>query len=261
MNCLRFAIWICPHLAFTCSVLAVSVTLAWDPVIEASSYRLYVGIQSLRAGNPPITCYPTETWIAGRPTTQQKVDGLDIGTQYFFVATAFANELESGYSNEVTYTPTLPPPIIQVPVVNPSFDDDKSDTQNPSGWQEWKIAGASYTETWGGSHSGARHLTHYHANAYKVYTWQTLRNLPPANYRVEVWAMTPTGKQNATGLAIKENGIQKVWLDFPVDSATQYHKLSATVNILNSLEIGFWTDTSVGRVWSYIDDVTVIVVP
>jgi hypothetical protein len=251
MNCLRIAIWICSCLAFTCPVLAVSVTLAWDPVSDprVTAYRLYVGIQSLKAGNPPITFYRTTD-------TQYRVDGLDVGTEYFFCASSV---IESEFSNEVTYTPPLPTPTpIPVFVTNPNFDDDQFNTQFPKGWKEWEtVTGASYTETFGGSHSGARHLTHYSPNAYRVYTWQVITSLPPGNYRVEVWAMT-TGGQNATGIAIKENGIQKVWLNFPVGQA--YSKLSATVNVLNSLEIGFWTDSPGGK-WSYIDDVSVVVVP
>jgi hypothetical protein len=253
MNCLRIAIWICSCLAFTSPVLAVSVTLAWDPVIGASSYRLYVGIQSLRAGNPPLTFYQTNL-------TEYQVDGLDVGTKYFFCATALgANGVESEYSNEVAHTPILTPVPIQVVVTNPSFDDNQFNRQYPSGWREWGTTNASYTETFGGSHSGARHLTHYHSNAYRVYTYQILSSLPPGNYRVEVWAMTPTGGQTSTGIALKENGIQKAWLNFPIDSI--YNKLSATVNVLNSLEIGFWTDSPVGGKWSYIDDITVVVVP
>jgi hypothetical protein len=150
MNCLRFAIWMCTYLAFTCPVLAVSVTLVWDPVNGASSYRLYVGIQSLRAGNPPLTVYPTNR-------TECQVDGLDVGTKYFFCATARrANGVESKYSNEVAYTPILTPVPIQVVVTNPSFDDNQFNTQHPSGWREWGTTKASYTETFGGSHSGAQ---------------------------------------------------------------------------------------------------------
>ena len=62
-------------------------------------YRLYVGIQSLRAGNPPLTVYPTQE-------AQFQVDGLDYRTEYFFCVTAInLAGLESEYSNEVQYTP------------------------------------------------------------------------------------------------------------------------------------------------------------
>ena len=108
-------------------ILATSVTLGWDKSPEAtvSKYRLYVGIQSMVAGNPPLVNYEIANSSAA-PT--YKVDGLDLGTQYFFVVTAVDGQgFESGYSNEVTYTP-MPSPTptpIQVFVSNPSFDEER----------------------------------------------------------------------------------------------------------------------------------------
>jgi chitinase len=88
------------HLVFP--LIAASVLLAWDtsPDPDVALYRLYVGIQSLRAGNPPLTGYSTQE-------AQFQVNGLDYGTEYFFCVTAinFAG-LESEYSNEVQYTAT-----------------------------------------------------------------------------------------------------------------------------------------------------------
>ena len=87
------------HLVFP--LIAASVLLAWDasPVPDVALYRLYVGIQSLRAGNPPLTVYPTQE-------AQFQVDGLDYRTESFFCVTAInLAGLESEYSNEVQYTP------------------------------------------------------------------------------------------------------------------------------------------------------------
>ena len=65
----------------------------------AASVLLGVGIQSLRAGNPPLTGYSTQE-------AQFQVEGLDYGTEYFFCVTAInLAGLESEYSNEVQYTP------------------------------------------------------------------------------------------------------------------------------------------------------------
>ncbi|MGA7902253.1 MAG: fibronectin type III domain-containing protein [Terrimicrobiaceae bacterium] len=86
-------------------LIAASVLLVWDasPVPDVVLYRLYVGIQSLRAGNPPLTGYSTQK-------AQFQVDGLDYGTDYFFCVTAInLAGLESEYSNEVQYTPTPAP--------------------------------------------------------------------------------------------------------------------------------------------------------
>jgi chitodextrinase len=82
--------------------LAISVVLAWDANSagdDVTSYRVYVGILSLIAGNPPLVSYSTTN-------TQYQVDGLDYGTEYFFTVTAVnSNGMESNYSNEIQYTP------------------------------------------------------------------------------------------------------------------------------------------------------------
>ena len=82
-------------------LLAAAVTLGWNPSEGAVLYRVHVGIQSMQAGNPPLVSYPANT-------PQFEVTGLDRGTKYFFVVTAVsAGGLESGYSNEVEYTPRV----------------------------------------------------------------------------------------------------------------------------------------------------------
>jgi hypothetical protein len=240
-------------------LLAASVTLAWDASPNASSYRLYVGIQSLQAGNPPLVFYPTRA-------TQCQVDGLDYGTRYYFAATAFANGLETVYSNEVSYvatptpTPALTPIPITVSVDNPSFEQSSADGQVVTGWLEWGQTSASYTESCGGSHSGAKHLTHYRESAYKVYTYQIFV-VPLGKYLVECWGMTPTGQQTWTGMVLKDNGVDGAWVDFPKNHT--YQKLSATINVGSGiLEVGFWTDSlSQSATWTYMDDVSITYVP
>lgn len=100
-------------------ILAASVTLAWDPSPNADSYRLYVGIQSLKAGNPPITFYPT-----ARNVTQYTVGGLSFGNTYYFAATALDNGLESPYSNEIVYLAAPPGPETIWPVTTVPFRAD-----------------------------------------------------------------------------------------------------------------------------------------
>ena len=80
-------------------LLAAAVSLGWNPSEGAVHYRVHVGIQSMAAGSPPLVSYSTDD-------TEFRVTGLDYRTSYFFVATAInAQGLESGYSNEVQYTP------------------------------------------------------------------------------------------------------------------------------------------------------------
>jgi len=83
-------------------LLAASVMVSWDPNPEPdiALYRVYVGIQSMEEGNPPLVGY---TVAEGHGFV---VEGLEYRTEYFFVATAVNFEgVESGYSNEVRHTP------------------------------------------------------------------------------------------------------------------------------------------------------------
>ncbi len=86
-------------LAWTCGTAhSAQVTLAWDPNIETDlvGYRIYVGYQS-RA----------YSWnIDAGNNTQAMLGSLIEGTTYFISLTAYNRTgLESGFSNEVMYTP------------------------------------------------------------------------------------------------------------------------------------------------------------
>ena len=111
-------------------ILAASVLLAWDPNPEADNvalYKVYVGIQSMAAGNPSLIGYPVST-----PETEYLVEGLSYGTEYFFVATAINFEgLESGYSNEVVYTP-WPDSFPRLPVPTPTPTPTIAPTPTPT---------------------------------------------------------------------------------------------------------------------------------
>ena len=75
-----------------------SVTLAWDPVVNANivGYRIYYGTSTGTYTQPP-----RNGLDAGNVTTYT-LQGLSGGRRYYFVATAFdATGQESDYSNEV----------------------------------------------------------------------------------------------------------------------------------------------------------------
>jgi len=105
---------------FTCLLLSVlclfvdaaratqsDVTLNWDasPSGNVSGYRVYFGAES---GN-----YTNMTDV-GNATTDT-ISGLEDGVTYYFVVSAYdATGIESDFSNEATYTPSIsvaPPPI------------------------------------------------------------------------------------------------------------------------------------------------------
>jgi hypothetical protein len=103
-----------------------------------------------------------------RNVTQDKINGLDFGTTYYFTTTAYNTAgFESAHSNEVVYTPWPPPrnEILVQAFQNMSFDDDASDTAYPRGWsawwpESWVTPGRSRTDSDGESRTGARRLIH-----------------------------------------------------------------------------------------------------
>lgn len=95
-------------LALGCQIIAAEVKLAWDPSPDAgvASYQIHYGITS--------GSYRSVT-NAGL-ATELTITGLTMGVTYYFAATAVGtNQLESDFSNEISYTPPLPtntPPTI-----------------------------------------------------------------------------------------------------------------------------------------------------
>ena len=80
---------------------AADVDLEWDANTELIlGYKLYSSQTSGIYLSPPVTV---------GLVTQAKLTGFTPGNVYYFVATAFDAELESGYSNEVKWTPPIAP--------------------------------------------------------------------------------------------------------------------------------------------------------
>jgi len=101
------------------STYAADVTLAWDPSPD-------VGVESYRLHYGAIPGIYTDLTNAG-PATALTVSGLVEGTTYYFVATAVGtNQLESDFSNEISYSVPIPvnqPPTITV-ISDQSIDED-----------------------------------------------------------------------------------------------------------------------------------------
>jgi hypothetical protein len=79
------------------------VTLAWDPSgPDAVGYRLHFGVNSRLASN----IYANVIDV-GRQTSVS-VPNLAVGTTYFFAVTAYNSlRVESDFSEEIAYTPSL----------------------------------------------------------------------------------------------------------------------------------------------------------
>ncbi len=93
-----------------------SVTLAWDPNLDPNTagYRLYMGTTS--------QVYTNEVDVGN--VTNATISGLTMGATYYFALTDYANDgLESAYSGEISFTPTVSSPTIALtsPANNSSY--------------------------------------------------------------------------------------------------------------------------------------------
>lgn len=92
-------------------ITCLAVTLQWDPSPDNAQYYLYAGTNSFYRTNTPL---PLTNYVAkvncGTNLTCS-LTNLTPGKIFYFVATAYTNNLESLPSNEVIYvTPNIPAP-------------------------------------------------------------------------------------------------------------------------------------------------------
>lgn len=69
-------------------------------------------------------------------------------------------------------------------ISNPSFESGMS------GWSTWSpngTAAAAFSETYGGAHRGAYHLTHWSTSPFETWTYQTISGLPAGTYKLRAW--------------------------------------------------------------------------
>jgi hypothetical protein len=139
-------------------------------------------------------------------------------------------------------------------VSNPSFDAENFDTQTPSGWSEaGNNINASFTESYGGSKSGARHGTHWSTGSYTAYTYQVKTGLQNGLYTLRAWAKSGGG-QNTCYLEAKDFGGTARTANLPVSSTYQLVEIK-DINVTNGqCTLGFWSVANGGQ-WAYFDDV------
>ncbi len=83
--------------SFPREALAAQVTLAWDASDEAAGYKIYYGTTSNN--------YSSVVDVGN--TTSYTFTDLPNGSTYYFAATAYdASNLESDYSDEISYNAT-----------------------------------------------------------------------------------------------------------------------------------------------------------
>jgi hypothetical protein len=88
-----------PLLAASGNSLAGNVNLAWDPVANATGYRLHYGTTS--------GSYPSS--VDAKNQTTVTVFGLTDGTRYYFAVKAYNTTTTSAFSNEVSAVPASSP--------------------------------------------------------------------------------------------------------------------------------------------------------
>ena len=157
-----------------------------------------------------------------------------------------------------TPTPTPNPTQTSIPgnlVTNPSFDAQAFDTSTPAGWIFWGDGlGTSYTETYGGGHSGARHATHNGTGNYRSYSAQHI-SLPNGNYTLQGWFKSSGGQKSCT-LVAKYHGGPVVVANIPASNDWTLVSLNVTVTA-GKIEIGIWSDAKPGT-GVYFDDISLV---
>ncbi|WP_256762184.1 S-layer homology domain-containing protein, partial [Cohnella sp. WQ 127256] len=87
------------------------VSLAWNPVPDATGYKVY---QSVASGT-----YGVEVASVGQSVYGTDINGLTNGTTYYFVVQAINGSLAGPYSNQVSAMPQVPSP--GQPVLQPAI--------------------------------------------------------------------------------------------------------------------------------------------
>jgi hypothetical protein len=164
------------------------------------------------------------------------------------------------YFDDVTFTAQTTP-VAAGTMLNASFDDDQAPVQSPRKWstQTWGStqAYASYTESYPGAHSGTYHGTHYRPEAYEVYTYQTVTNLPNGVYRLNAWVKSSGGQSQAQLRAQNFGGALRTTTIAAAPSNWVQVSVAGIVVSNGQCEVGFYSQATGGQ-WLYFDDVELV---
>jgi len=145
-------------------------------------------------------------------------------------------------------------------LVNGTFDSGDP-TQTPSGWTEWPgnagtDADASYTETYGGAHTGALHLTHWKPAAYEVGTDQQRTGLANGLYTLRAWVKGSGGQTTAEMEAWGYGGAKLVYAIGNLPNWTQIN--IPNINVTNgTCTVTFYSKAAANQ-WIMADDVELV---
>ncbi|MGI4969567.1 MAG: T9SS type A sorting domain-containing protein, partial [Janthinobacterium lividum] len=178
-----------------------------------------------------------------------------------FYSNAGANQ--AIYFDDVTFTVQTVAPVAANSVLNASFEDDQAPIQSPKQWttQTWGNTPAytSYTETYGGGHTGAYHGTHYLLASYQVYTYQVVTGLTNGTYTLSAWVKSSSG-QPKVQLQANNYGKGSSAVDIPATSNGQWLQVTVPGIIVSNgqCEVGFYSQANKGGQSLYFDDVALI---
>jgi hypothetical protein len=220
------------------SALGGQVRLAWEPNLEpdVAGYRLHYGFSS---GD-----YTTSV-DAGNATTHT-IDGLDDGRTYYFAATAYDRTgRESGYSNEVFYTPPFPESSLSAGFESAaeldSWDSGGSCARLELAVGEW-FEGSTSLAVSGGSYQAAR---------------RTFAGLTVGQTVVFSGAVKVVGATSPVSVALKGAGSSDgAPVEFTPNGGWQYFAVPRTITSLDAagLEVSVAVNSPAATV--YLDSLT-----
>lgn len=151
---------------------------------------------------------------------------------------------------------TTPPPT-GISVANASFESGMAD------WTTWTpngTAGAAFSETHNGGHSGAYHLTHWSTQPFETWTYQVKTGLANGNYKVRAW-VRKGGNFAIARLQGKTSGSAAPVFTSLGSYAGWTLVETPTINVTSGyLEFGFHTQatTADGANFIHMDDVEIV---
>jgi arabinogalactan endo-1,4-beta-galactosidase len=137
-------------------------------------------------------------------------------------------------------------------IKNTSFERDKKETDTPLSWQTDYDTNADNVIS--GGYISNYCLIHKKNIDYKVYTYQTITNLPNGIYQLTAWIMN-SGGENACYINAKNygDGSEKK-TSLPVTQSGWKQVIIRGINVTNgNLTIGLYTDGKAGT-WCKIDE-------
>lgn len=146
------------------------------------------------------------------------VNGGTILAQYDYGANSTAVvvkvDIMPSTATNVSITQVLTNPVYGNRVKNPGFEEDGAWAATPKNWStSGSTPAADFAES-GGAHGGNYLLKHWNANAYQVYTYQTITNLPNGVYTLKAWVIS-SGGQSACYLNAKDYGDSELRVNLP----------------------------------------------